>query len=101
MSITYTADVFCDGEGCSQWEHGISVSYTTSLARHARKAAKKQRWGRVMAPNGKLLDLCPLCMKKWGAGHHEVQRAVQSQELPSSEGAEQAPRRIQDYARLR
>lgn len=100
MSITYTADVFCDGKDCSEWNHGVSASSTTGIARHARKYIKKQKWGRVVASNGKLLDLCPKCMREWEK-QHALQRAVQPQELPSQEGAEQAPLRLQDLTRLR
>ena len=56
MSITYTADVFCDGKDCSEWNHGVSASSTTGIARHARKYIKKQKWGRVVASNGKVHD---------------------------------------------
>ena len=99
MSTVYTADIFCDGEECSQWAHGAAMSTTTGISRHARKAAKQQKWGRVVAPNGKLLDLCPRCFREWK--EHAMECKVQSKGLPSTEGAEQAPRRLQDYARLR
>lgn len=99
MSIVYTADIFCDGECCNQWVHGIALSHNDGLSRRAHKTAKKQGWGRVVAPNGKLLDLCPRCFREWK--EYALERKVQSKELPSAEGADQAPRRLQDYARLR
>lgn len=54
MSITVTTDVFCDGEGCSQWTHGITGPRTA--ADEARKAARRAGW--LITRRG---DFCPDC----------------------------------------
>ena len=61
MSVTYTADVWCDADDCSQWTHGVTAS-TPSTKKEAREAAK--RTGRFIRVGGK--DYCPHCAKRLG-----------------------------------
>lgn len=64
MSICFTADVFCDGEGgnCADWIFGTVQYHNTSGTREiARKKAKEKGW---IHKNGK--DYCPECAKKVG-----------------------------------
>ena len=61
MSITITTDVFCDGDECGDWEHGVSGSKVK--VRAARKQVQRSGWVRVVH-DGKLRDLCPRCRQK-------------------------------------
>lgn len=62
MSIVFTADVFCDGDDCSQWTHGALKHETPPTKRSARAgAAKTAKWKRI---DGK--DYCPRCWSKLG-----------------------------------
>jgi len=57
MSIVYTADVFCDGNDCSQWTNGVTGAKPPEKWR-VRMQARAGRWVRV---GGK--DYCPACAK--------------------------------------
>lgn len=39
MSVVYTADVFCDGDDCSLWAHGVTNGQPPTKA-EARDGAK-------------------------------------------------------------
>lgn len=59
MSIVYTADVFCDGDDCQLWVHGLT-SGTIPTKTEARANAKvTEGWQRA---GGR--DLCPTCWRK-------------------------------------
>ncbi|WP_109479144.1 hypothetical protein [Paraburkholderia sp. C35] len=60
MSVVYTADVFCDGDGCSMWTHGATAADPPTM-REARANAAKDRFVRH---KGK--DYCPSCAKSLG-----------------------------------
>ncbi|MCB4349842.1 hypothetical protein LA345_39270 (plasmid) [Burkholderia vietnamiensis] len=60
MSIVYTADVFCDGDDCSQWTNGVTGVKPPEKWR-ARERAQHERWIHV---GGK--DYCPACAKVRG-----------------------------------
>jgi hypothetical protein len=60
MSIVYTADVFCDGDDCSQWTHG-STGAKPPLKWRTRMQARSDHWVHV---SGK--DYCPKCAKARG-----------------------------------
>lgn len=55
MSISVTTDVFCDGNGCSLWTHGVTNGSRTA-AKHARREAKRAGWS--ITKRG---DYCPAC----------------------------------------
>lgn len=59
MSIVYTADVFCDGQSCSQWISGLTGIKPPSYAATRKAAMPIARWVRV---DGK--DYCPQCAYK-------------------------------------
>jgi len=59
MSIVYTADVFCDGDGCSLWTHGVSGSTPPTKAQARAEHSVREGWTHV---GGK--DYCPDCVKK-------------------------------------
>lgn len=67
MSVTYTADVWCDADNCSQWTHGLTASIPPKKGA-AREAAK--RTGAFIRVDNK--DYCPDCAKKLGLeGRHD------------------------------
>lgn len=57
MSIVYTADIFCDGDGCSEWTNGLSS--TIPPLKHVTRRAAPVRKGWVLGVNGN--DYCPKC----------------------------------------
>lgn len=57
MSISVTTDVFCDGNGCSLWAHGVTNGSRTA-AKRARHEAKRAGWS--ITKHG---DFCPTCAK--------------------------------------
>lgn len=56
MSIVYTADVFCDADGCSQWTHGETGAKPPLKWRARMNARSTAQWVHV---GGK--DYCPAC----------------------------------------
>lgn len=64
MSITYSADVFCDN--CGDWTHGITSAKPSGMVRPARKQAMSKGWS--YDPKGDLKDLCPDCLEKYRRG---------------------------------
>ncbi len=64
MSITYSADVFCDK--CDNWIHGVTSDKPTGMARPALKIAKDNGWSRDV--NSTLVDLCPSCLEDFRKG---------------------------------
>lgn len=65
MSITYSADVFCDK--CVNWEHGLTGPWGNVNGKTARTQVQKQGWRRVYV-NGRGYDLCPRCVEEFEAG---------------------------------
>ena len=63
MSITYTADVFCDGLGCINWTHGVSNGKPPGK-KEARDFARQD--GGYKQINGR--DYCPVCQDKMARG---------------------------------
>lgn len=61
MSVTYSADVFCDK--CGDWIHGTTSNEPRGIAREALKIAKKEGWSRDVRST--YLDLCPNCLKEF------------------------------------
>ena len=59
MSIAKTYDVFCDGDGCINWEDGASSTRSASVA---RRHAKGYGWVRRRL-DGRMVDLCPRCIR--------------------------------------
>lgn len=60
MSIVYTADIFCDGDGCGQWTHGVTASCAPTKAEARKHAVDTRGWW--LDHKGK--DYCPRCAKK-------------------------------------
>jgi hypothetical protein len=58
MAIVYTADVFCDGEDCSEWTHGATLTTPPKKGR-ARSNAERDGFKYL---NGK--DYCHRCYKR-------------------------------------
>lgn len=58
MSVVYTADVFCDGEGCGEWTHGETGSLVPTK-KQAREGAKHDKFVHVGNK-----DYCPACNAK-------------------------------------
>jgi hypothetical protein len=65
MSITYSADVFCDK--CGNWEHGLTGPWGSVNSKTARIEVQKQGWRRVYI-NSRGYDLCPHCVKAFESG---------------------------------
>lgn len=61
MSITYTADVFCDG--CNDWTSGIASGNHEGLVRPARQVAHRAGWITKKTASG-YVDLCPRCQRQ-------------------------------------
>jgi hypothetical protein len=59
MSIVYTADVFCDGQSCSQWTPGLTGLKPPTHA-DTRKTAMSGIPGKYWRHVGGK-DYCPLC----------------------------------------
>jgi hypothetical protein len=59
MSIVYTADIFCDGDGCSQWTHGTTAGSAPTKAEARKYAVDARGWW--LDHKGK--DYCPRCAK--------------------------------------
>lgn len=57
MSVTYTADVFCDGENCPNWTHGVAQHDNPPTKAQARKYMRDG----FKHINGK--DYCRSCAK--------------------------------------
>jgi ribosomal protein S27E len=61
MTVTFRADIFCDG--CGTWiETGVSGGKASGLIARAVKVAKKTGWSRDT--KSMYLDVCPDCLKK-------------------------------------
>lgn len=57
MSFVITTDVFCDGENCGQWIHGVS---TYQVAKNtAKRNARQNKW--LITPSK---HYCPYCVEK-------------------------------------
>ena len=60
MSIVITTDVFCDK--CGNWVFGATGS--KPYARFARYRARLAGWVRRRSQNGKMIDICPNCIRE-------------------------------------
>lgn len=58
MSVTFTADIFCDGEDCSEWTHGVTQHDAPPTKTRARR---NMRDGFVSVGSK---DYCPGCARK-------------------------------------
>ena len=56
VSIVYTADVFCDGDDCSQWTQGTTGSWIPTKTEARANAKHLENWKRHQGR-----DLCPGC----------------------------------------
>lgn len=54
MAFSKTIDIWCEADGCSNWEFGC----VDGSVAEARREVKKKGWTRG---NGK--DICPLCQQ--------------------------------------
>jgi hypothetical protein len=62
VSISYTADIFCDGDGCGDWCHGVTQhAKATSHAYTRRNACDAKGW--TLNYKGSGCDYCPKCSK--------------------------------------
>lgn len=59
MSIVYTADVFCDGDDCSQWTNGVSSAWPPTHKQARTEHAPHEGW---LFHKGR--DYCPACKRK-------------------------------------
>jgi hypothetical protein len=57
MSVTVSTDIFCDGEGCIAWEHGVTGP--RAYRREARLVVSSRGW-KFTNDEG---DLCPDCVR--------------------------------------
>jgi hypothetical protein len=62
MSVSHETTIWCDGEGCGQWEQAAGN------AKMLRQDLKRRKWKQLSG--GK--DLCPSCAEE-GRTHEQVQ----------------------------
>lgn len=74
MSITYSADVFCDN--CGNWTRGVVSDKPSGMAKPALAKAKREGWSRDV--NSLFTDLCPDCL-----GNHRRGLDVAKQKIGS------------------
>ena len=61
MTVIKTLDIFCDGDDCHSWVHGV-VGRRVYVHR-ARHEALQKGWA-LKVIDGKQVDLCPDCLAK-------------------------------------
>jgi len=70
MGLLVTTDIDCDF--CPDWAHGV-VAHRVQK-RRARETAHKAGWITRRGKNGRTVDVCPSCLKKFrqaGCGAEE------------------------------
>lgn len=59
MSVTHSATIWCDGEGCGEWRDVSEANSVTASG--IRRYLRRNRWA-VGLPGGR--DFCPDCRAK-------------------------------------